>query len=82
MNQTANSTKILDKTQVVRSIQILMDYMGIDWEELKRLAKTSPSQADGEIPPIWDEVYGMLKDRNIDPLAYQEKVRSEWDNYP
>ncbi len=79
------SSHTVNKYQLAQTIRILMDYGGIDWEELQELAKAktdAPAPVlDNAIDP-WERARGLLKDHPIDPLAYQEQVRSEWDNYP
>ena len=76
--QTTEPAKSIDKRQVAQSLHALMESLGLDWEEVATLARTPPPVVNG-IPPIWNKVSGMLRDDPIDPLAYQNAVRDEWD---
>jgi hypothetical protein len=35
---------------------------------------------DSKNPDILRKTSGILKNRNIDPLKWQQNIRSEWDN--
>lgn len=43
----------------------------------KRRASVKPSSPTKE-PDIWDEVLGMWRDKKIDGLKFQKKIRQEW----
>lgn len=34
-----------------------------------------------KLPKAWTRALGLLKHKKIDGLAYQKKIRSEWDGY-
>jgi len=38
------------------------------------------SNPDSKNPDILRKTSGILKNRNIDPLKWQQNIRSEWDN--
>ena len=85
MKTLSASTNAVNKYQLAQTIRILMDYGGIEWEELRKLAEAkteAPAPSLDKANDPWERARGLLKDHPIDPLAYQEQVRSEWDNYP
>lgn len=74
-----NPTITIDKRQTAQYIRTLMDRAGLDWDELQNALKTPPAPANA-IPEAWKNARGILKHKRIDPLAYQNTIRDEWDH--
>lgn len=57
-------------TQLKEKLNNLIEEKGLTMEKLKKLLRFMNDP--------WEEVKGILKNRKVDAVKYQKKIRQEW----
>ena len=60
-------------------LKIPKEYVNQDIEILVLPFKEMKKSKDFQNRSLLEESFGILKDKNIDPIIWQEEIRSEWD---